>query len=259
MYKTACHAKLALMVVLMVKVGGTTMKERFLSDTDFVVLIPNEHWGYDLTSSKFKKKQMAICCLMCTQNELVALDLDQLRYIDFKKNYRSVEAVKTKIIKGKRSSRSKLEHVVCNLTKHCQDDNTKKWGALPHHMLMYFMAKLLWPSNHTDIVAYMGEPKKCIHFHIPPGTVKTEKLGKDVPPGFTTISVRRINNPKKLDCYYYTPEKHYRLHSRVELDLFNECLEGSNNNDTLAIQVFKAKKCDKNLKGGRCLEEQPSS
>jgi hypothetical protein len=72
---------------------------------------------------------------------------------------------------------------------------SKKWKDLPGQKKSYFQMKIAWRNWDKDngtLVTYLGEARMLIHFQLPVGTIKTEKSGRDMPPGWCKLKVMHI-------------------------------------------------------------------
>lgn len=254
-YETRTHAKLALLMVLMIVRDPTSIEKRFLSGQDFAVLTPNEHWAFNINDgTDVRLKQQPILCFMRASNQIIVLDMDQLRYLDFQKERSFSEEVTKKRNPGK----CKTEIVIRDKTAVYHDEVLKGWKDLPRQKKSYFQMKIARHSrdkNNGTVVSYLAEAIMLIHFQLPVGTIKTEKSGKDMPPGWCKLKVmHNIKESSRTDNYWFSPKCKYRLRSKVEVDLFLDCLSEMDGNEVRAMEFFPERN-DKRKKEAK-LEEQ---
>ena len=81
-YETKLHAQFALFHVLLAKLKKTTAELMFLCDRDIAFVKPTEMYAMNLHDGENQKLCLPLCAYICTKSGVLALDLDQMRFID---------------------------------------------------------------------------------------------------------------------------------------------------------------------------------
>lgn len=184
-YETKTHAKLALLLVIMMQVKPESIEERFLNNSDFCVVTPTERWAYDIDDISAQQISSPICCFWRCRKNIIAFDLDQLQFLDFerdsvlvveqeltqnttdthqddcmKMNTAEAKVVQEKTVnhaqkttcpEGNRRIKRCAENIVVNgkridKKRMYYNNDSNQWEQLPKHMIDYFATK---SARHT--------------------------------------------------------------------------------------------------------------
>ena len=219
------HAQFALYMVLLSKLKLVYAEDSFLKDEDIAIITPNEKIAYDMDEITQDKFQMLICALMRTGTSLLAVDMDQLRFIKFEE-----------------SSRYTCNGEVMDKAKVYYDNKSRNWKSKPAHMVNYFEMKLA-KATHKNIglAQYIRLPRRVNGYHLPLGTIQTvrylDKSKNGVPCGWIQLQVETANN--RASTYYHSPLCHHEFRSLPEVELFLKCLEQTCNDELKALELFQ--------------------
>lgn len=224
-YESKTHAQFALYMVLLSRLKLVSAEDSFMKDKDIAIIVPNEKFAYDMDEVIHDKFHMPICALMRTATSLLAVDMDQLRFMRF------VE-----------SSRCTCNGVVMDKAKLYFDNESKKWKSKPSHMVNYFEMKLAKATLHNiGLVQYIGLPRRVNGYHLPLGTIKTvkylDKSTKGIPCGWIQLQVETAN--KRVCTYYRSPLCRHEFRSLPEVKIFLKCLEETCNDERKALELFR--------------------
>ena len=241
-YETKTHSVFALVMVIYKK-ANISLEETFLGTKDICIVTPRGRFSYNLDNiATSTMQQLPICCILRTNSGILALDLDQMRFCDWK---RCLSGVTTRGTSNKEQEQSiDLEREYIN--------GDGLVCSLPSCITSYIQLKL---SRHRernnaiqDIVQYIDDSMLLNGNKLPVNTIQIQKnFGGDdgtnvfekVPPGYIRLVVQHNQSNSRTDTYFQTPKKKYLLRSKKEVESFEKLLAGCNGNEYLAWERLK--------------------
>lgn len=213
-YLTKANAQLAALAVMVKQCNESYFEEKILANSAVVaVLYPHTRWDQSMceeprgnNSSQEDDRNDPIACLYRTSDEVLWLDMPQMRYLDQIKfgNFRKVNG-----------NFVRLEN------EYIKDGNIAK---LPPENISYL--KLRKQIGRDGVITRQGRSIATVKT-LPKNTVSTKVYLDDsnIPDGTVEIQTCRPSRPNHRDTYFYTPKCRYEIRSQNHLKIYLELLK----------------------------------
>lgn len=228
-YESLTHSRFALMMVVM-KCHNMSFEDLFLKNIDVVNLTPDSFYAQDTNRSSSQRIQAPICTFLRSIHGIIAVDFDQLRYMD--------QSRWMKIDQGR-------GQLPIDLHQKCWDADRKAYVDLSREKINYYELKKEKTSKWNEgIVQFIQPAKYIIGNYLPINAIKIQICGDDfeddlIPNGFRRCTVQHNHNNRRLDHYYFSPKQRIRFRSKAEVQKFVKMLDKTNGDELEAYKIFK--------------------
>jgi hypothetical protein len=243
MYETSTHAKMALLFNILQR-KSFSIEDRFLQEADYIQITPNERWAMDINDGPNAQLKMhPIVCVLRNGSDILCLDIDYLRILDFQKERTFVETVYGNVSADNVTNKTIMKRDKCT---HYFDPKTKAWMSLPVEKIVYYQRKNFFidaDKSNRAIVTYCGDAKFYNRLHLPTGVVKVE-LGVDAPAKWVKVTCK-CDRGKRTVYYWISPDKKFRLRSKPEVNFFLLLLREMGGDENEVIRVWRERNRDR--------------